>query len=258
MKGCEEQIVTEMARVRFAYQCLGPGALLKMRSSFRCLEDPSVPPEITTLTGFLDALKQRCQDPGLKQKATLAVEILYQKKTSFHDFITSFEDLMADSIYANQPKSQWKIMLRRRLSRKLQEALAMVHDVPTDYHPFVSYLRQKDAAFQEINASNIVPSSSRSMFSPFNHSTNPLPHVTPELTVSQGGSAMDLDTVSRQKGPDGRLTPQAKDARRSLGRCMWCNKPGHIAIDCHLNSHTVASATVEATPSSNIQLKDTL
>lgn len=40
---------------------------------------------------------------------------------------------------------------------------------------------------------------------------------------------MDFDFVSRQKDSDGRLTQQAKDARRTLGRCFWCNKPGHIA-----------------------------
>ncbi|KHJ33055.1 hypothetical protein EV44_g3119 [Erysiphe necator] len=82
IEGCGEQFATEMSKVRFAYQCLGPGALLKMRSSFRCLEDPSVPAEITTLQGFLEALKQRCQDPGLEEKATRAVKILYQKKNS--------------------------------------------------------------------------------------------------------------------------------------------------------------------------------
>ncbi|POS88238.1 hypothetical protein EPUL_000066 [Erysiphe pulchra] len=92
--------------------CLGPGALVKMGSSFRCLEDPSVPAEITSLQEFLDALKQGCQDPGLEEKATRAVEILYRKKTPFYESITLFEDYMADSTYANQEKSHWKIMLQ--------------------------------------------------------------------------------------------------------------------------------------------------
>ncbi|POS81967.1 hypothetical protein EPUL_006006, partial [Erysiphe pulchra] len=33
--------------------CLGPGALFKMRSSFRCLEDPTVPAEIIVKIPFL-------------------------------------------------------------------------------------------------------------------------------------------------------------------------------------------------------------
>ena len=52
---------------------------------------------------------------------------------------------------------------------------------------------------------------------------------------------MDLDLVSRQKVDDGRLTKEAKDAWRTLGRCVWCNKLGHIAKECPLGSRTVAS-----------------
>ncbi|KHJ30184.1 hypothetical protein EV44_g3852 [Erysiphe necator] len=60
---------TEISKVRFAYQCLGSGALIKMRSSFRCLEDTNIPQEIVTLDQFIKALKQRCQDPALLDKA---------------------------------------------------------------------------------------------------------------------------------------------------------------------------------------------
>ncbi|KAI0998318.1 hypothetical protein K3495_g9877 [Podosphaera aphanis] len=83
IQGFENQFPDEVAKVRYAYQCLGPGALVKMRSSFRCLEDPLVPPEITTLEGFILALKLRCQDPGLGEKANRALECLYQKNTPF-------------------------------------------------------------------------------------------------------------------------------------------------------------------------------
>lgn len=114
IQGQNEQLPTEMDKVRYAYQCLGPGALSKMRSSFRCLEDPSIPAEITTLSDFITALKQRCQDPGLEEKASCFIDGLQQKNMKFHDFITLFEDNMADSSYGNQDKSQWKVMLQRR------------------------------------------------------------------------------------------------------------------------------------------------
>ncbi|KAI0991272.1 hypothetical protein K3495_g16915, partial [Podosphaera aphanis] len=200
-----------MAKVRYAYQCLGPAALVKMRSSFRCLEDASVPPEITTLAEFLEALKQRCQDPAQEEKANRALEGLYQLNTPFHDFISTFEDYMADSMYAHYNKSEWLQMLRRKLSPKLQDALVMPSDIPTEYHAFVAYIRKKDSAFHQIRVNNslrnpgpAVPS--RPIPSPnFSHNF-PAPHPTPfpgarELTVSQGGSAMDLDFISRQKGP---------------------------------------------------------
>lgn len=149
----ENQFSTEMAKVRFAYRCLGPGALSKMRSSFRHLEDPSAPMEIRSIEQFISALKQRCQDPSLCEKASLAVESLYQKNSSFHEFITIFEDHMADSTYAMLDKSQWKVMLQRWLSSRLRNALVTAFNVPTEYHAFVAYLREKDAAFQEISAS---------------------------------------------------------------------------------------------------------
>ncbi|KAI0991504.1 hypothetical protein K3495_g16683, partial [Podosphaera aphanis] len=106
----------EFAKVRFAYQCLGPGALAKMRSSFRYLEDPSQPQDKKTLSDFITALKQCCQDPGLLEKASTAVETLYQGNSTFHEFITVFEDNLVDSIYASHDKSHWKAMLERRLS----------------------------------------------------------------------------------------------------------------------------------------------
>lgn len=242
----ENQFPTEISKVRFAYRCLGPGALNKMRSSFRCLEDPSAPVEINNIEQFISALKQRCQDPSLCEKSSLAVEGLYQKNSSFHDFITLFEDHMADSTYATLDKSQWKVMLQRRLSTRLRSALVTAFNVPTDYHAFVAYLREKDAAFQEITASRRTigpldnPGPSRNFVPKPSIPINT--HVyQPELTVSQGGSAMDLDSLSMQRGPDGRVTPEARNARRQLGRCFRCNKVGHLANNCLLQNHTVTS-----------------
>lgn len=235
-----------------------------MRSSFRCLEDPSIPTEITTLEGFLLALRQRCEDPSLQDQATTRVEKLYQNDSKFHDFITAFEDNMVDSIYSAVDKTSWKLMLERRLSVQLRSLILSSSDVPVEYHAFVAYLRQKDAGLQEILASSRARSSrpiplnsytpvpapmiSRPQFRPHHH----------EIPVSQGGSAMDLDLISRQKDSSGRLTQKAKDARRTLGRCVWCNRIGHIARDCPLGTRSVAAANIEEIPQAVETLKDQL
>ncbi|POS83992.1 hypothetical protein EPUL_004290 [Erysiphe pulchra] len=183
---------TELSKVRFAYQCLGLGALLKMRSSF--------------------PLKQRCQDPALLDKASHAAETLYQGSMSFHEFITFFEDNMADSNYSDLENSQWKAMLERRLSPELRRALLAHITSPTNIMPISS--RPNPAPRSEIQSR--VPA--------------PIPVAfQPELTVSQGGTAMDLDAISRCKDVNSHLTASAKDARRKLGRCIRCNKSGHIA-----------------------------
>ncbi|POS82532.1 hypothetical protein EPUL_006065, partial [Erysiphe pulchra] len=72
-----------MARVRFAYQCLGPGALIKMRPSFRYHEDSIVPAEITNVADFITAFKQRCQDPGIGEKATRTIETFSSSNKDF-------------------------------------------------------------------------------------------------------------------------------------------------------------------------------
>lgn len=255
-----EQFSSEMAKVRFAYQCLGPGALAKMRSSFRCLEDQSIAPEIETLDEFLTALKQRCQDPSLQDSATTKVENMRQGNMKFHEFITLFEDNMVDSIYAKVSKSNWKLMLERRLSSQLRSIMLSSSDVPDEYHAFVAFLRRKDAGLQEILASTTPPAISRPQFPSFSFPKQVASHIktsTSDLPVSKGGSAMDLDVLSREKGLDGRLTAQAKSARKALGRCVWCNKPGHIAATCPLNSRNVTAATIEVAGSEE-ELKEKL
>ena len=257
----ENQFPSEIDKVRFAYQCLGPGALSKIRSSFRCLEDPTIPPEITSLDSFLSSLRQRCQDPGLSEKSTRVIDTLQQNSMRFHDFITIFEDNMTDSTYGHLGKENWKVMLERRLSRRLRNALVMAHGVPKDYHEFVAYLRNKDAAFHEINNSEnrtapSFPSSQTRSFQHVPHLSNNPPR---EALVSQGGSAMDIDTISNEKGPDGRLTQQAKEARRKLGHCLRCNQPGHYARNCPLGNRTISSISTEQTPKSELdQLKEQL
>ena len=258
----ENQFSSEIDKVRFAYQCLGPGALAKMRSSFRCLEDPTIPAEILTLDQFMTALKQRCQDPGLSEKSTRIIDTLHQNSMRFHDFITIFEDNMTDSTYGHLDKENWKVMLERRLSKRLRNALVMANDVPGDYHGFVTYLRSKDAAFHEINSSE-YPKLPRSppprihapQYAPFFPNTQ----AEKDKLVSQGGSMMDLDTISRQKGLDGKLTQEAKEARRKLGHCLRCNQPGHIARFCPLGHHNISSFTAfETQDGESGQLKDQL
>lgn len=164
---------------------------------------------------------------------------------------------MADPSYGHKDKSQWRVMLQRRLSTKLRNALVMASDIPSDYHGFVAYLREKDAVFQEIQAS-------QSPLAPWRPTTQPAKPFIPrniapankELTVSQGGSAMDLDAISKEKDIDGRLTNQAKNARRALGRCLWCNKTGHLVSSCPRGVRTLAASTIE--PSTPEDLKEEL
>ncbi|KAI0992908.1 hypothetical protein K3495_g15277 [Podosphaera aphanis] len=236
-----------------------------MRSYFRCLEDPDVKPEITTMAEFVYALKQRCQDPALIDRASRTVETLHQGNMRFHDFITLFEDSVADSTYSNLDNSYWMPTLERRLSKSLRTLCNAASDVPTEYHSYITYLRKKDAGIEAIDSSPsfatptaVKPQINPSMPLMYNA---PAPATTAvpspvhfELPVSQGGSAMDLDSISYQRQSNGRLTQRAKDARRTLGRCVRCNKSGHMAPDCNSASRVIANIALE--PQSEEQLKE--
>lgn len=72
----------------------------------------------------------------------------------------------------------------------------------------MAYLGEKDAAFQEINtAQNFnqpqIINSQRNFLSVTSTAPYPIP-TSPELTASQGETAMDLDTLFREKGSDSR------------------------------------------------------
>ncbi|KAI1006279.1 hypothetical protein K3495_g1942 [Podosphaera aphanis] len=119
----------------------------------------------------------------------------------FHDFNSVFEDKLADSTHATHDKSQWKTMQERRLSNELRTLRNAASDAPTEFHEFVNYLRKKDANIQVINTPSHTPTaptstSATNSFLPIGPSrpTKPTP---PEPTVSQGGLAMDMDSVSQ-------------------------------------------------------------
>ncbi|KAI1000092.1 hypothetical protein K3495_g8107 [Podosphaera aphanis] len=124
-----------------------------MRSYFRCLQDPNVKPEIITMAEFDYGLKQQCQDPALIDCANRTVKTLHQGNTRVQDFITLFEDSVADSTYSNLDNSYWIPTLERRLSKSLRTLCNPVSNVPTELHSYISYLRRKDAGIEAIDFS---------------------------------------------------------------------------------------------------------
>lgn len=152
-------------------------------------------------------------------------------------------------------------MLERRLSKELRNLLNAASDTPTDYHEFVNYLRKKDANIQVINAPLHAPLVQQTVPTPRPlHSSNFTPFPVPnssarsELTVSQGGSAMDLNAILQQRIPNGRLTQPAKNARRALGCCVRCNRTGHTTQNCAPRPRIVAAMDIQ--PAGQDQLKD--
>ena len=246
------QFPDEQAKVRYAYDHLSSAAANKMRSQFRHLEDPSVAPEITTISQFFNALRQQFTDPALKDTANLNLATLMQKGQPFHDFLTDFEDLMIDSSFGSLDKPIWKEMLEQRLSIELRQIILASTAVPSSYPDFVSFLRTKDAGVQALKTLRSPMTTSASSRPGANPPSRPpmlpspaarsTPPHNPSIPVSQGGTAMDLDQVSQLKGPDGRLTTEAKNARRALNRCLRCNKSGHFASLCPLGNLQLRTA----------------
>lgn len=117
-------------------------------------------------------------------------------------------------------------------------------------------MRDVDSELQAIRSSRRPINPSSLEIPPRAVASAPVIFPKPELTVSQGGTAMDLDKISRIKDDNGRLTQEAKDSRRKLGRCIRFIKPGHTVMNCPLGSRFTSLALTEETiTENNEQLK---
>lgn len=261
LHGNADHFSSELDKVRFAYQCLEETPADRIRSHFRHLYDPSLPPEITTVSAFLALINLNFKDPSARQKADNKLPILAQRGTPFHDFINNFEDVVSESTFADQGRSTWKALLIPRLSDDLSSVVIAADNPPDSYEEFVRWLRTKDAHIQARKATRPATTTPSVPVRRSNATTAAFvaPAAPDVLTVAQGGSRMDLDSQSKEKGPDGRLTQTAKDARRRLGRCLRCNETGHFANLCPLGSRSPALRSVSPSAGSRAEeLKDNL
>jgi hypothetical protein len=267
LQGNADHFRSEFDQVAFAYQCLSDRAADRIRSHFRHLYDPSAAPEITSIKAFVDLLQRYFSDPAARQKADSTLNTFAQRNLPFHEFIARFEDLLADSSWAEYDRSAaWIKLLQPKLSDELYDKVVAADAVPKTYDAYVDWLRAKDTLIQARKATR--PERATPTSRPAPAAARPalavpaVPVAPVALPVSRGGSAMDLDSKSKEKGPDGKLTPAAKDARRALGRCLRCNEAGHIAISCPLGlrpalrSASPVAATVSPAPTE--ELKDQL
>lgn len=254
LHGNADHFRSEADQVAFAYACLSEAAADRLRPHFRHLFQPGLAPEITTVTEFLALLKQYFQDPARQQKADAKLTALAQRGTPFHEFISVFEDVISESSWADQDPKTWKTLLLPKLSDDLADVVIKSDAVPESYDSFVLWLRGKDTLIQARRATRPARSSLQRpavLQTPASVSVSVSAPPTTAPTTAQGGDRMDLDAQSQQKGPDGRLTAAARDARRLLGRCFRCNKPGHLSQSCPLSSRSAPA--VRSLPSADTE-----
>jgi len=283
-----EYFLDETAKVSYAYSRLDNACQNRVRGHFRHLYEAGADVTITTFVQFTDILCYYFDDPARKQKADQKLFTLKQRGRSFYDFITEFEDTLADSSWVNQSQ-QLRPYLEQAVSSELQDVFLLI-DAPTDYKGFVDFCRTKDSKIQQKRALRSTrqeyEQSRRPLLSTSSSTQTPAPRgpfpkpfttlppskiFTPlaaadQVLVSRGGNVLDLDHTSQQKGPDGKLTQAAKDARYQLNRCLRCNKEGHIARNCDLPSRPRAfrasendagpKTLISSPPSYDQQLKD--
>lgn len=238
LMGNRDHFANEYDQVCYAHTRLSPHVTARMRADFRCFEDPSVPPVIMNMQQFVMKLKYYFDDPAREQKADEKLLTLKQRSLPFDVFFSEFEQTLQDSSYANNVESVVPI-LNKALSRELKQSFISGLP-PRDYNGLVQECKERDTRIQQYLADLPNPQYKKNNMSNTTHKPSPTvvqsTAVKPPVfrTVSQGGTAMDLDTISKQKGPDGHLTAEAKQARRTLGRCLRCNTKGHMAIACPL------------------------
>jgi Zinc knuckle len=148
------------------------------------------------------------------------------KFASFTDFITEFSILADRATLDNATKVR---SLNDKVSGKIRRALVNQAVKPdrTDWDAWVKLVQAlaeniaDDEHRQKLRNKNNTNHSHNASSGSQNQQTG--------RTVSQGGSAMDLDGVSIA-----RVSHEEMAFRMANGLCKRCGKPGHIAVNCPL------------------------
>lgn len=243
-----EAFPTEGHKVAYAFACLEPEVRKALGNRFSAAGRAAV----RSLDEFVDLLTHRFDDPARQEKADLKLDEMKQRGRNFLDFHAEFETTLAESSYADSSEATKIHLLRARISRELNDIFHYV-SVPTEYEAFVRKCHKKEAAYKVGQAMTNPGANKARLPSPSSSSSKPpIPFsrraASPldSIPVSKGGNMMDLDAVSRQKGPDGRLTEAAKRARLALRRCLRCNETGHIVRTCPLGESAGPAKTLLA------------
>lgn len=160
-----------------------------------------------------------------------------------------------DSSFADNDSLVWRSLLEPKISFKLKQLMLTV-DPPASYVAFVTLCRKLDVRLRDLAASQpprrtaiatvpALPRPQTTAYAPPQRRAILPPATVPTAaaaapTTSQGGNAMDLDELSKERGLNGKPTQRAREARLSLGRCFYCNEAGHLAVTCPIR---IAAAT---------------
>lgn len=269
----------EDAKIGYGYACLSPSAKERLAVEFAHLRNPELSPKISTFPKFIDTLKRYFDDPGRTLKADQKITTMRQGNRPFTTFLAEWDTTLAHSTYATAPDATKTSLLRNTLCIELHEQF-VGRTLPPTYEGLVDLCKSLDADLQQVASYRrnlTVRSQTTSRPTPFRtpvlspafQTSYPVRHPEPliqhaqattplpdQRTVSQGGNLMDLDSASKEKGPEGRLTQNAKDARRRLNRCLRCNQPGHVAINCPLGQRLRATETPRCSVLADEQLKE--
>lgn len=208
--------------------------------------------KVSKVEDLLKILDQVYLDPERKSTASRELQTLRQRQRPFAEFIADFRRLQAEVDFNDEALHS---LLYQGISDELRAA--MIHqDVPKDLESFVTKLGQVDNKIRAHAAMSRPFSAFRTLYSGTprpnfgsanTNGPNPVSTATASPAPAPAGDAMDL-SASRRRGP---LTPEERAHRLSLGLCLYCGKPGHIALQCPTRKaldSTRLNAAVLSTP----------
>lgn len=236
----------EPQQVAYAYSWLGSDAQKRFHSKFTNEGILS----ITTMLDFVSFLRLQFEDPTRRAKADAKLETLKQLNRPFLAFITEWEDLVAYSSWSAVDKDLLVHTLHNKVSGEIRSSFLSVTP-PSTYQAFVTFCHEREVMYNNyqpitvprshpisrngITASRFAFQQSNGVPRSFSAPRQFNPPIIQSRTPPTNRSApepMDLDLTSQERGPDGRITSAAREARRQLGRCYRCNQIGHRAVDC--------------------------
>ena len=89
-------------------------------------------------------------------------------------------------------------------------------------------------------------SDNRPSFQPTHSSSQAPPAYRPSTSGPPAHSSKPKEDLSKKLGKDGKLTPAERQRRIDAGTCLWCDKPGHKANVCPLNTTKARMAKADS------------
>jgi len=218
------------------------------------------PPNYGTWDEFKEAFKKQFIPPASQMEA---ISKMHNNQMGAKDFATWFQEWSTEARRAGSDETTKMWAFRRNLPTILQQKLLTLSPQPTTLDALVEKAREFDKNWQIFGRPSGAPTRGRG-FSRGNWCGNQNPRI--QEIKEEEETKIEIAATQPRRGSGkkrGKLTEQERKHRRTNNLCMYCGKPGHIAVNCPISQRPYMGQAVrqlgttpEGEPSIESQFED--